>query len=85
MDNSFQLSSVEKDSKALISGKVAQEIAEAVEVIKQAQTDKEILSSTIENAVHDSLQPLLRAWLDKNLAKIVKDVVSEQIEKVFNK
>jgi cell pole-organizing protein PopZ len=90
MEQSFPTrSSSLKDSEDLISQDVAHEVSKAVEglshLIKQPSAQNEVLGSTIENVVHESLQPLLREWLDQNLAKLVKEVVAEQIDKILKK
>lgn len=77
------------DSEALISSEVAHEVSKVVEdlshFIKQSGAQKEILNSPMENMVKESLQPLLRAWLDQNLPRLVKEVVAEQIEKILKR
>ena len=77
------------DSEALISSEVAHEVSKVVEdlshFIKQPGAQKEILNSPMENMVKESLQPLLRAWLDQNLPRLVKEVVAEQIEKILKR
>ena len=40
---------------------------------------------TIENLTKEILKPLLKEWLDVNLPKIVRSIVSEQVEKIMNK
>jgi len=77
------------DSEALISSEVAHEVSKVVEdlshFIKQSGAQKEILNSPMEIMVKESLQPLLRAWLDQNLPRLVKEVVAEQIEKILKR
>lgn len=77
------------DSEALISSEVAHEVSKVVEdmshFLKQSGAQKEILNSPMEDMVKESLQPLLRAWLDQNLARLVKEVVADQIEKVLKR
>ncbi len=89
IEEAFQLSPVLEEKQGLISQEVAHEISKSIEdlphLIRQAQSHQDILSPTINNAVRDSLPPLLQAWLDKNLARIVKEVVTEEIEKVLRK
>lgn len=90
MEQAFPADShaIEK-SDPLISSEVAQEVSQAVEdlshFIKQTGVQKEILNSTMEDMVRESLQPLLRTWIDQNLSKLVKEVVAEQLERILKK
>lgn len=88
-EEGFQLSPALKEPQGLISQEVAKAVSKSIDdlphLLKQAQSHQDILSPTIENTVRDSLPPLLQAWLDKNLTKIVKEVVAEEIEKVLKK
>ena len=46
---------------------------------------EEVGGQTIENLTKEILKPLLKEWLDVNLPKIVRSIVSEQVEKIMNK
>lgn len=90
MDQAFPTESQATDEpKTLISSKVAHEVSKTVEdlahFIKQTEMPKEILPLKMEDIVQESLQPLLRAWLDQNLPRLVKEVVTEQIEKILKR
>ena len=39
-------------------------------------------SRTLEDVVADTLQPMLKSWLDDNLPSIVERMVKEEIERV---
>ncbi|MBN9412416.1 MAG: DUF2497 domain-containing protein [Candidatus Paracaedimonas acanthamoebae] len=90
MEQAFPADShaIEK-SESLISSEIAQEVSQAVEnlshFIRQTGVQKEILNSTMEDMVRESLQPLLRTWIDQNLSKLVKEIVAEQLEKILKK
>lgn len=82
----------QQESEDFISKEVIQEISQTVEnlshFVEQSKQDSQrqvTFNPAVEALARESLQPLLKAWLDQHLTKIVKDVVSEQIEKILKR
>jgi len=46
---------------------------------------REMGAQTLENLVREALRPLLKEWLDAHLPSLVREIVSEQVEKIVRK
>lgn len=81
--------SSQKESSLLseaVTGEVSRSFKVLSEKIKQVGTQEGSLSEKVsEEMVRESLTPLLKEWLEDNLPRLVKEVVSEEIQKVIKK
>ena len=60
--------------------KIIQEKPKPVEPCLQG-----IGTQTLENLVGEALKPLLKEWLEAHLPSLVREIVSEQVEKIVHK
>ena len=78
------------DSELLISEKTAADSCQALDELKQLQTneikptlDPSFGNQPLNQVTQDMLKPLLKQWLDAHLPSIVRSVVQEQIAKMM--
>ena len=60
-------------------------LSELVSVVSKANYSLGRADRTLEDIVCDSLKPLLKEWLDDNLAMIVEKIVREEVEQIVKK
>ncbi len=53
--------------------------------LREPSLNKEMGSQVLENLVRESLRPLLKEWLEAHLPSLVREIVSEQVEKIVHK
>jgi cell pole-organizing protein PopZ len=75
---------------SLVSDQVTSAAANSIGAMLRSMTaEKSVAISrqgvTIEDMVRDEIRPLLKAWLDTNLAGLVERVVRSEIEKVMER
>ncbi len=78
------------DPDLLISEKTAADSCQALDELKQLQTneikptlDPSFGNQPLNQVTQDMLKPLLKQWLDAHLPSIVRSVVQEQIAKMM--
>lgn len=49
------------------------------------ESSSDIGGQTLENLAQDMLKPLLREWLDRHLPGLVREVVTQQVEKIVSR
>lgn len=76
-DDHLISSEVEENSKASLN--------ELFSVVSKANYSLGRGEKTLEDIVVDSLKPLLKQWLDQNLANIVEKIVREEVERIVKK
>lgn len=74
------------DTKSLISEKSAIEITNILKQFSKKATigvkDNKKHSLTIEEFIIEMIKPELKIWLDKNLSRIVNDIVEQEIKRL---
>ena len=75
------------EEEKLISTKSAEEVCDILknftDTIKDKKRDNNISSkNALEELVVEMLKPVLKAWLDKNLPALVKELVEIEIKKL---
>ena len=84
VDDVLELGTAPTDD-TLISGKTAQASKAALAALSGVSIDPRAGDNTLDGLVRELLRPMLKEWLDANLAELVERVVTREVARAIGR